>query len=103
MLNWSLAFLIAAVLAALFGFGENVAIATSLSETFFAISTGLLLVSLAIACKRTPRPKPKQDAELPAGDMQPGRLRARIRPFPRLSCHNGAETTRRGDAHVDHR
>lgn len=52
MLNWSLAFLIIAVLAALFGFGENGPMATWLSEGCFAISTGLLLLSLPFVRKQ---------------------------------------------------
>jgi uncharacterized membrane protein YtjA (UPF0391 family) len=52
MINWSLAFLIVAVLAALFGFGENAQNATRFSEICFALSVALLLFALPTAYKR---------------------------------------------------
>ena len=52
MLSWSLAFLIVAVLAALFAFGESAPMAVWLSEIGFAISVLLFGFAVAFARKR---------------------------------------------------
>jgi uncharacterized membrane protein YtjA (UPF0391 family) len=59
MLTWSLAFLIVAIIAGIFGFGGIAAGATEMAQVLFIIFLAVFVVSLArgLLHRRPPRPR----------------------------------------------